>query len=1136
MNRSRLVRWIVLILSSFFWAYAIVARFTGFFMAPRLEKLLQFSVTFLVTSLISILIFRFIFHHFQKYIHSKKINKMILISLVVAGIILSISPPLYFPENHSLQIIPVGEDSTREIHLIRIVKVRYPGKNKTVFPFNDLDLQGNWDEEIVDYPIILDEDPQLIISTEAFMQAGLEIHFRAGPQQGKVQVTWDDQVSIIDLSASYEGTRTLSLVPPLNFFQADLTRKVLVGSAIIAEFLGLTTIIVIAILISTKISIRNGKTILLIATVMIALIPLTFLLDPPAHFTDPALEYAVREISGHAEGTIRQHQLLTISELDLRGRGITSLDGIQYFQKLVSLDLTDNLINDITLISKIPSLMDLDLQGNEIDDISAVANLTNLESLDLRWNNVQDLSPISQLKQLESLDLRDNQIRNIEPLSGLTKLKSLNLRGNDIRDITPITDLTDLRELNLHGIAVGDALGMIQGLHDLKKLNVASCQISDINPLAAVLARGKIEEIDIRYNPVDHTYQDGYASIRNYWTDINLRAPYVLPDFVSLTPPSFSHPAGFYENEFHLTITSDDPQAVVHYTLDGSEPTQESQVFSTPIVIINRKNQPNDISLIPNITIGNFPGPAELVFKATVVRAKSFYPDGTHSETITNTYFVDPSMSTRYTLPIISISTDKDNLFDQKTGIYVIDNKDMYGAEWERPIHIEYFNDAGGRMIWQDAGIRLQGSAIRKYPQKSFRLIADDVYSEKDAFPYVPFSDNKSPEKDQQVKYYETLVLRGSGNNFNYPIFRDTILHNLLSHTSLDLITYQPVNAFINGEYWGVYNLRENIDQYFVAEIHNLEPENVAILELDAQLVIGESGDEDHYQDMLDYIRDNDITDEKNYRYIETQMDVDNLIDYLVAEIYSANSSWPFDNRKFWRYNTQEFDPDAPFGADGRWRWLLFDVDTGFGYGKYGLDDDTLERSLGVFLFRNLFSNIEFRNKFINRFADHLNTSLTTSRVINVINQMKATIDPDLPEHFLRWNIMDYSMDVWDQNVEIMRDFARKRPDIARAFIIENFGLDGTFKITLSADVNEGYIRINSTDIKESAPGIVDQNEWVGIYFQGVPITVTAVPKPGYAFAGWEGYDGTSPAIDLAVSKNITLRALFSPVGSDEVD
>jgi len=1136
MKNRRVVRWIVIILSSFLWSYAIIARFTGFFMAPRLEKLAQFLITFLFTGFFSTIIFRYLFNHFQETIRSKKMIKMVFLSVLAAGIILSVLPPLYFPENHSLQIIPIGEDSTQEIHLIRIVKVGYPGKKKTIFPFDELEFQGKWNEKVVNYPIIFQDNPQSILSIESFMQAGLEIHFRTGPQQGKVQLTWDDQVLFIDQSAPDESTHTLSLVPPLNYFQADFTRKVLVASAILAELFGLAIIIAVVLLISKKITIRNGKNFLLIAIIIIALLPLTFFLDPPAQFTDPALENAVREIVGRAEGSIRQHQLLTISELDLRDRDITSLDGIQYFRKLVSLDLTDNYIKDITLIGEISGLQDLDLQGNEINDISAIEKLTNLESLDLRGNDVKDISPISELKQLQSLDLRDNRIQNIEPLSNLTKIESLNLRGNDIKDITPIADLTALRELNLHGLPVGDDLDILKGFYDLKKLNIAGCQISDIAPLAGLLARGKMEEIDIRNNPVNHSSEDGYASIRNMWNNIFLRAPYVLPDFTPITSPSFSHTAGFYENEFELTLTPNDPKAIVHYTLDGSEPTQKSPVYSNPIMIINRENQPNDLSLISNITIGGFPGPAELVFKATVVRAKSFYPDGTHSEIITNTYFVDHAISSRYSLPIISISTDEDNLFNEKTGIYAINNKDMKGAEWERPVHFEYFDDTGDRKTWQDAGIRLQGSSMRKYPQKSFRLVADDLYSEHDTFRFDSFSAIDNSNKDPQIKYYKTLVLRGSGNNSDYPIFRDTILHLLLSHTSLDQIVYHPVNVFLNGEYWGIYNLRENLDQYYLAENHNLEPERIAIVELDAELVVGEPGDENHYQDMLDYVRDHDLSVGKHYDYINTQMDTDNFIDYIIAEIYAANSNWPFDNRKFWRYKTQEFNPDAPYGTDGRWRWLLFDLDTGFGYGKYDFNDDTLERARGDFLIRNLFTNIKFRNNFINRFADELNTSLNRQRTIDVINRMKSAIDSDMPEHILRWNIMEFSMDAWDQNVEIMRDFARKRPEIVREFIIDNFDLAGTFEITVSADPAEGNIRINTTDITKNTPGIVDEYEWVGIYFQDVPITVSAIPKPGFEFAGWEGLEETSPNLELSLSENIELKATFSVVENEQND
>ena len=259
-------------------------------------------------------------------------------------------------------------------------------------------------------------------------------------------------------------------------------------------------------------------------------------------------------------------------------------------------------------------------------------------------------------------------------------------------------------------------------------------------------------------------------------------------------------------------------------------------------------------------------------------------------------------------------------------------------------------------------------------------------------------------------------------------------------------------------------------------------------------------------------------------------MDINNFIDYQIAEIYSANRNWPWDNIKYWRYKTDTFHPEAPYGQDGRWRWLLFDLDTGFGYSKStSFQDNTLLKATGEFLIRSLFENSEFRVKFVNRFADHLNTSFTPMRVINIINEMQATINPEIPEHIQRWRVMEDSMDVWDKNVDIMRTFVSQRPVYVRLHILDYFNLTGTADITLLTDNTKGHIHINSIDITPDTPGVVDADEWRGIYFKGIPVSLSAIPKPGYQFAGWTGIDHTDPDVVLILNKNLTLTANFIP-------
>jgi len=445
-------------------------------------------------------------------------------------------------------------------------------------------------------------------------------------------------------------------------------------------------------------------------------------------------------------------------------------------------------------------------------------------------------------------------------------------------------------------------------------------------------------------------------------------------------------------------------------------------------------------------------------------------------------------------------------------------------------VHIEFFNASGEQFLSQDSGVRIHGSSIRNYPQKSFRFIADDCYGQWDNFENKFFSGLCDSVENDPITNVKTLLLRNSGNNSDYPMFRDNIIHTLISHTSLDTLAYHPVLGFLNGEYWGIYNMRENLDEYYLAAHYQIDPHQVVIMERNSQINFGEPIDASHYQALFKYIRDNDINNPAHYDYIATQMDIDNFIDYQIAEIYSANRNWPWENIKYWRYKTDTYQPEAPYGQDGRWRWILFDLDTGFGYGESAsFQDNTLHKATGEFLIRSLFENSEFRKQFINRFADHLNTSFTPQRVISIIDEMQAAINPEMPEHIQRWRVMEDSMDVWDKNVDIMRTFVNQRPVYVRLHILDYFALTGTAEITLLTDSAKGHIRINSIDITADTPGVIDANEWSGTYFEGIPISLSAIPNPGYQFTGWEGIDQSNPDVVLILSKNLTLKANFMP-------
>jgi len=635
------------------------------------------------------------------------------------------------------------------------------------------------------------------------------------------------------------------------------------------------------------------------------------------------------------------------------------------------------------------------------------------------------------------------------------------------------------------------------------------------------------------------------------------------PSLIPVSEPVFSHQGGFYTGAFKLELTTNEPGVKIYYTTDGSDPVPGKSgtiEYTSGINIKSRKGEANVLSMIQDISNdqwNRWRAPNGEVFKCTTIKAVAIRDDGARSKVVTHSYFVDPQMNTRYTLPVISIVTDYDNFFDKSTGIYVNGNYENRGKEWERPVHIEYFETDGKLGFSMDMGLRIHGGYTRKYPQKSFRLYADhnnDIGEIK----YEIFPGLRGTGTGKKIKSFERLILRNAGNDWTGALFRDEMMQSLVSHLKIDTQAFRPCIVFLNGEYWGIYHIRERYDDKYLKSHYGLDDDKVAILDVyqTPEVQEGDSSDVLAYtNDVINYLKTHSITEKSTYDYIKTKIDIENYIDYYVAQIFFGNTDWPGNNVSIWRYKTDDgqYHPEAPYGQDGRWRWMLKDTDFGFGlYGK-SPSHNTLAFAAGdiregqaneewaVFLFKTLLKNEEFRNEFINRFADQLNTSFVPSRVISIIDDIVATLEPEMKEHTDRWPFIKLTATspwdtTWSQEVNRIRNYANSRPSYVRQHILSKFrnnGVTGTALVTLNTDSTRGHIRINSIDIVSDTPAVTNPNRWSGTYFKGVPITLKAIPKEGYVFDHWEGINGSveasSDTITVNLSNDLNVTAVFRP-------
>lgn len=633
---------------------------------------------------------------------------------------------------------------------------------------------------------------------------------------------------------------------------------------------------------------------------------------------------------------------------------------------------------------------------------------------------------------------------------------------------------------------------------------------------------------------------------------------------VPVLEPIFSHEGGFYTNEFNLQIAMQESKVKIYYTTDCSDPVpgeHGTYEYSEGIRIRSRKGDPNVLSMVRDISNdqwNRWKAPKGEIFKCTTIKAVAVREDGARSKVVTHSYFVDPNMNTRYTLPVVSLVTEYDNLFDPTTGLYVNENYEKRGSDWERPVHIEVFDTNGSTWFSQSAGMRIHGGWTRKYPQKSFRLYADHGLDETDKFKYEIFPGLRGTGTGKKIKSFERLILRNAGNDWTSALFRDEMMQSLVSHLKLDTQSYRPCIVFLNGEYWGIYHIRERFDDKYLEEHYNLDDDRVTILDVFEKPSVQEGDPEDvlaYTEDVINYLKSHSIKDKSTYDYIKTKIDVENYIDYYVSEIFFGNTDWPGNNMSIWKYKTEsgEYDPDAPYGLDGRWRWFLKDTDFGFGlYGKpvshntlaYAAGDiqeGTANAPWAVFLFKTLLQNTEFRNEFINRFADQLNTSFVPSRVNEIIDGVISTLEPEMQEHTDRWPFIkltktSYMDKTWSQDIQEIKNYADRRPGYVRQHIISKFGANGvtgTSFVTLNTDTAMGHIKINSIDIQSGTPAVTNPDSWTGMYFRGVPITVKAIPEEGYVFDHWEGITGvdqSSDTVTFTLSRDINVTAVFKPM------
>jgi len=560
--------------------------------------------------------------------------------------------------------------------------------------------------------------------------------------------------------------------------------------------------------------------------------------------------------------------------------------------------------------------------------------------------------------------------------------------------------------------------------------------------------------------------------------------------------PVFSSPGGLYPSSLTLKLSAPSTNDTIYYTTDGSVPNRLSYIYTNEINIITSK-----------------------VIRACILKS-GMIP----GEIITNSYILTGFKN----MPVVSVSMNPADLWDYYTGIYVKGpnaqaNNPYFGAnfwmDWEKACHFELMEPIGNKVIDLDVGTKIFGNWSRASAQKSMAFYCRKSYGT-EFMKYKIFEERPFDE-------FKDIVLRNSGNDWNNTMFRDGLMTGLTLGMNLEQQAFQPATLYLNGEYWGILNIREKVNEHMIAAHNDLNPEDITILENNGGLVVGNAGD---YWTMVSFLEQNTMSVPANYNQMLEWIDVNSFIDYFASEIYFRNHDWPGNNIKYWKTND----------SNGRWRWILYDTDFGMGIWGTQPTENTLALATelngptwpnppwSTLMFRRLLENSGFRNQFVNRFADLLNSRFKAESVNIAIDRKRNMIADEIGQHLQRWN--GGTMNDWQWNVQVMKNFASARPANVFNHIRLKFNFQNPQTITAQADSTRGSIQLNSLKLTNLP--------WKGAYFPDVPITLTAIPLAGYRFVKWTGITAgsTSSTVTVIPQANLDVTAVFENDGSHYED
>ena len=528
-----------------------------------------------------------------------------------------------------------------------------------------------------------------------------------------------------------------------------------------------------------------------------------------------------------------------------------------------------------------------------------------------------------------------------------------------------------------------------------------------------------------------------------------------------LNAPTFSVAAGFYSTPFTVTVTNPNVgNSHIYYTLDGGDPTDTSILYTgTPIPI-------------------SF---------TTILRARVFQTGVLPSPIVTASYF----MGVNHVTPILSVVTDHPNLWGA-TGIF-----DNWWTDWQKSAHVEYFDSTHQLIFSKAAGMQMDGGAggSRSNPQHSFRVeMGNDVLGG------GSINYNVIPDRPNRTKYSSFYLRNGSNQYLQLP-YKDAAQVKMMSgETNNYYSSWRPVTVYMNGSYFGLYELREKWDAEYFKTLEGANTDSTSILSLSywyGQVLRALQGSTDTFWNNWASYSALNTTDTAFWSQADHNIDMKYYEDYIMGESWMGNVDWPGNNIKIYRSDKTDY----------RWRFCVIDeelamgpnswTDCNFDHINYMLTQDPNNPYIGIWL--KGIQNNKFRDYFINRFADLMNTTYKFDRLSAIDNNMYNQTVLEMQNEYMRWgdpNNIPTEMNNFYNNHLVFQDQLSQRTAVVRNNLQSNFLLPFQVDVTLDV-VPAGAGKIHISTITP------DTYPWEGVYFNRVPVKIEAIANPGYHFLNW---------------------------------